>query len=124
MSSPGPSPSGRLCTRQYGLSVGSWGPSKTAVGGGSMPSILVPAAGMAVDGPDVGGRRRMGSTYSAPTPPFRRKQVGALMELVPDHTPRARADCGRGPSGLLVGARNQNILDCVMGVGVVGTSEP
>ncbi|CAL8234919.1 unnamed protein product [Boreogadus saida] len=79
--------------RGFATLVGSWGWGRAA-GGRGAPPLLVPAAGVAVDGPDVRGRRRTGSPNGAPTAPPTTDQVGAPKEVVPDHTPRAPADSG------------------------------
>ncbi|CAL8235845.1 unnamed protein product [Boreogadus saida] len=73
--------------------VGSWGWGRAA-GGRGAPPLLVPAAGVAVDG----ARRRRAAEDGVPerrsNGPPTTDQVGAPKEVVPDHTPRAPADSG------------------------------
>ncbi|CAL8376859.1 unnamed protein product [Boreogadus saida] len=66
-------------------SVGSWGWSRTAGGRGSVPRIFVRRQRAAEDG--VPERRSRA--------PLQRILVGAPIKVVPDHTPRASADCWR-----------------------------
>ena len=120
-------------------SVGSLGWSRTAGGRGSVPPTLVPAAGVAVGRPDVGGRRRMGCPNGAPEAPYSRTWWGPRwrwspttpqgpLQTIGDGRPNLRgrlhrngAATGRGQGG---GAGPLNTRDCALGVGVVGTSDP
>ncbi|CAL8388943.1 unnamed protein product [Boreogadus saida] len=120
-------------------SVGSLGWSRTAGGQGRVPPTLVPAAGVAVGRPDVGGRRRMGCPNGAPEAPYSRTWWGPRkrwspttppgpLRTVGDGRPNPRgrlhrngAATGRGQGG---GAGPLNNRDCAVGVGVVGTSDP
>ena len=115
-------------------SVGSWGWSRTAGGRGSVTLILVPAAGVAVERPDVGGRRRMGCPNGAPEAPYSGTWWGPRWRWSPTTPPgplrtigdgrpnprgrlhRNGAATGRGQGG---GAGPLNTRDCAVGVVLV-----